>query len=54
MTENWFSEELQAQILSRRTDPRYGETTELLINIERSEPDPALFRPPAEYTITEP
>lgn len=52
--ENWFSEELQVQVLSKRSDPRFGETTERLININRSEPDPTLFQPPADYTITEP
>jgi hypothetical protein len=52
--ETWFSEELQAEVLSKRSDPRNGETTQRLTNIVRSEPDPALFRPPADYTITEP
>jgi hypothetical protein len=52
--ENWSSDELQVQLLSKRSDPRGGETTERLTNIDRSEPDPSLFRPPADYTITEP
>ncbi len=52
--ENWFSEELKVQLLSKRSDPRGGETTERVTNIDRSEPDPSLFRPPADYTITEP
>jgi hypothetical protein len=54
ISENWFSEELKLQVLSKRSDPRRGETTDRLTNIDRSEPDPALFRPPADYTITEP
>jgi hypothetical protein len=54
MIENWFSDELQTQVLSKRSDPRYGETVERLINIDRSEPDLELFRPPADYSITEP
>jgi len=52
--ENWVSEELQTLVLSKRSDPRNGETTERLTNIDRSEPDPALFRPPADYILTEP
>jgi hypothetical protein len=52
--ENWFSDELKLQVSSKRSDPRGGETTERLTNIDRSEPDPVLFRPPADYVITEP
>jgi len=54
VSENWFSDELKFQLLSKRSDPRGGETTERLTNIDRSEPDPSLFRPPVDYTITEP
>jgi hypothetical protein len=45
---------LRVVVLSKHSDPRNGDTTDRLINIDRSEPDPALFRPPADYTITEP
>lgn len=51
VSETWFSEELQATILAKRSDPRSGEMTERLTNIDRSEPDPSLLRPPADYTI---
>jgi len=54
VNENWYSDELQTQILSKRSDPRYGESVDRLTNIDRSEPDPSLFLPPADYTITEP
>jgi hypothetical protein len=54
VSENWYSEELRQNLLSKTSDPRSGETTERLTNIDRSEPDPSLFRPPADYTITEP
>jgi hypothetical protein len=54
VAETWFSDDLRLEVLTKRSDPRNGETTERLINIDRSEPDPALFRPPADYTITEP
>ena len=54
VNENWFSEDLRLVVLSKRSDPRNGETTERVTNIDRSEPDPALFRPPADYTINEP
>jgi hypothetical protein len=52
--ERWFSEELNTTVLIKRSDPQNGETTERLTKIDRSEPDPSLFVPPADYTITEP
>ena len=51
--ERWFSDELQVEILVKTSDPRNGDSIQRLTNIDRSEPDPALFRPPADYTITE-
>ena len=51
--ERWFSDELQLEILVKTTDPRNGDSIQRLTNIDRSEPDPALFRTPADYTITE-
>jgi hypothetical protein len=52
--ERWISRELGGVIvLLKRSDPRYGDTTEQLTDIDRSEPDPALFAVPADYTIKE-
>ena len=34
-------------------DPRYGLRTEEVTQLDRAEPDPALFRIPAGYTIRE-
>jgi hypothetical protein len=39
--------------MTRRSDPRSGETTYRLTNIDRSEPDRSLFEVPAGYTIKE-
>lgn len=41
--ERWYSQDLQMVILMRYSDPRYGETTQRLTNIDRSEPDSSLF-----------
>jgi hypothetical protein len=49
--ETWYSPDLKLVIQSTQTDPRFGETTYSLMNIQRSEPDPALFQVPAGYTI---
>lgn len=51
--ENWFSAELQVTVLSTDNDPRNGESTRKLVNIDRGEPDPSLFLPPATYTVVE-
>jgi hypothetical protein len=50
--ETWYSPELQMVVLSKRRDPRSGETTYRLTNINRSEPDRSLFEVPADYTVT--
>jgi len=53
--ERWYSKELQLVVMSKRNDPRFGEQTYRLININRSEPDPSLFSLPTEYKMsTEP
>ena len=51
VTEQWFSPELGAVVLSRRSDPRFGETTYRLQNIVRAEPSLELFQVPADYTV---
>ena len=43
VSERWFSPELRIVVLSRRTDPRFGETTYRLTKIRRAEPPTALF-----------
>jgi hypothetical protein len=39
--------------MSRRSDPRMGETVYRLTNVSRSEPAHALFEVPADYTVTD-
>ena len=51
VNETWYSPELQMMILSKRSDPRFGESTYRVTNIVRSEPESALFQIPSEYTI---
>ena len=51
VTERWFSPELGVVVLSRRTDPRFGETTYRLQNIVKGEPSPDVFQVPADYTV---
>ena len=49
--ETWYSPDLKRVIQSTQTDPRFGETTYSLTNIQRSEPDPMLFQVPAEHKM---
>ena len=53
VNERWYSPELQTVVLTKNSDPRMGETTYRLTNINRSEPDPSLFQVPADYTVDE-
>jgi hypothetical protein len=51
VAERWFSPDLQVVVRSVHRDPRVGETVYHLTNIKREEPDGALFKVPAEYTV---
>lgn len=48
--EVWRSPELMLTVQSREADPRLGEQTYRLEKIRRGEPDPALMKPPADYS----
>jgi hypothetical protein len=50
-SEVWTSPDLQILVLSKRTDPRIGETVYRLTNIQRGEPDPSLFQVPSGFTM---
>jgi hypothetical protein len=49
--EQWYSPDLEAIVLRRSVDPRFGETTYRLINVDRSEPSPELFVVPQDYEV---
>lgn len=53
ISESWYSPELQTVVMSKHSDPRFGENTYRLININRSEPAHSLFELPSEYTVKE-
>lgn len=53
VTERWYSKDLQTTVMSRRSDPRTGETTFRLTNINRNEPAGYLFEVPTDYRVTE-
>jgi hypothetical protein len=50
-SETWTSPELKIAVRQITDDPRTGKVTTELTNVDRSEPDPALFKPPAGYRL---
>jgi hypothetical protein len=49
--ETWYSPELKLVIQSTQSDPRFGQTTYTLKNIQQGSPDVTLFQVPPNYTI---
>jgi hypothetical protein len=54
VTDYWFSQELQAFILVKRSGPGKSQHTVKLSDISRGEPDPSLFTVPPGYQVSEP
>jgi len=54
VSERWFSSELKTLVLSKQSDPRFGETTYRLSNIVLGDPEASLFEVPADFQIVEP
>ena len=50
--ERWYSPDLQMTVMTKHSDPRSGETSFQLKNINRSSPPPTLFEIPSDYTVT--
>lgn len=53
VTEVWTSPELKTIVSSKRNDPRSGEQTFKLTNIQRGEPDASLFTVPSDFKTTD-
>jgi hypothetical protein len=53
VSERWYSPELQIVLMTRHIDPRFGENSYRLANIDRTEPARSLFEVPAGYRIEE-
>jgi hypothetical protein len=53
VTETWYSPDLQVVVMSKTSDPRYGESVYQLNGINRAEPDASLFTVPSDYTVKE-
>lgn len=53
-SERWVSPRLQLLVLLKLHDPRFGDTTLRMTNINQEEPLPSLFQVPSDFVITEP
>ena len=53
VSEHWYSNDLQMVVMSKRSDPRFGDTTYSLTNVQRQEPAASLFAVPPDYTVTQ-
>ena len=53
VTERWYSPDLQLVVMNKRTDPMTGDSVTQFTDIQRGEPDPALFQVPSDYTVKE-
>jgi hypothetical protein len=51
VTERWYSPDLQMVVMTKRSDPRTGEATFQMTNIQRQEPAASLFQVPADYAV---
>jgi hypothetical protein len=51
--EEWYSPELKLVVQSTQNDPRFGQTTYTLNDIQQGPPDAALFQVPADYKVEE-
>ena len=49
--ERWYSPELQVTVLVKHIDPRFGESSYQLTNIQRIEPPASMFQAPDYYPI---
>jgi hypothetical protein len=54
VTERWYSEDINAMVLERFSDPRVGETTYRLVNVVLGDPPQDLFQVPSGYEIDTP
>lgn len=52
-TESWYSDELKINLLTKRTDPRYGVQTVRVTDLRREEPDASMFAVPPDYRVSD-
>jgi hypothetical protein len=53
VNETWTSPALKLVIMTKVSDPRFGERTNRLTNLDTSEPSPLLFQAPPDYKVVD-
>jgi hypothetical protein len=53
VTERWYSQELEAIVLAKHSDPRFGVSSYQLTKVQQIEPPATLFQIPSGYSIEE-
>jgi hypothetical protein len=53
VSERWYSQDLEAIVLAKHSDPRVGASSYQLISVQQIEPSATLFQIPSGYTIEE-
>lgn len=53
VSERWYSPDLQTVVLSKRSDPRTGDTVMRMTNVSRAEPSPTQFQVPSDFQVTQ-
>jgi len=51
VSEQWYSPDLQTNIMTKHSDPRFGDTVYRLTHITRTEQNQSLFEVPQGYKI---
>ncbi len=51
VTERWYSKDIDAMVLQRFSDPRFGETVYRLVNVVLGDPSEDLFQVPQGYEL---
>ena len=51
MSETWFSPDLRMVMESTQSDPRFGQTTYIVTDLDQSDPDKRMFQVPPGYTL---
>lgn len=51
--EYWYSEELHLNMIVKHNDPRTGQQVVTITQVDRAEPDPAIFEVPSGYKVVD-
>ncbi len=54
VSERWYSPDLQMVVMTKRSDPRSGDTTFQMTDVQLGEPSASLFQVPPDYTVAQP